>query len=64
MGDRTGTLSPRRTKHKLYQSPVCVEETGTCSFELGGRAFLILFFFIKMEIRQWWGDAECLKDLL
>nr|XP_060477314.1 dual specificity protein phosphatase CDC14A [Panthera onca] len=34
-----GTFSPVRTKHKLFQSPVCVEETGTCSFKLGDRLY-------------------------
>lgn len=33
-----GTFYPVRTKHKLIQNPVCVEETNRCS-ELGGRAF-------------------------
>ena len=32
-----GTSNPVKTKHKLMQNPVCVEETNRCS-ELGGRA--------------------------
>lgn len=40
-----GTFYPVRTKHKLIQNPVCVEETNRCS-ELGGRAFF--FFFLQI----------------
>lgn len=40
-----GTFYPVRTKHKLIQNPVCVEETSRCSSELGGRAFFFFFFF-------------------
>lgn len=40
-----GTFYPVRTKHKLIQNPVCVEETNRCS-ELGGRAF---FFFFSSD---------------
>lgn len=32
-----GTFYPVKTKHKLIQNPVCVEETNRCS-GLGGRA--------------------------
>lgn len=58
-----GTFYPVRTKHKLIQNPVCVEETNRCS-ELGGRAFfffLQILFLIKIEIPQWWG-GRWLKD--
>ncbi|XP_070448500.1 dual specificity protein phosphatase CDC14A isoform X5 [Equus przewalskii] len=34
-----GTFSSVRTKHKLYQSLECVEETSTCSSELGDRLY-------------------------
>lgn len=33
-----GSFHPVRTKHKLIQSPICVEETSRCSSELRGRA--------------------------
>lgn len=60
-----GTFYPVRTKHKLIQNPVCVEETSRCSSELGGRAFFFFFlqilFLIKIEIHQWW-DGRWLKD--
>lgn len=50
-----GTFSSVRTKHKLYQSLECVEETSTCSSELGGSASFLNLFFIEKEIHQWWG---------
>ncbi|XP_031313550.1 dual specificity protein phosphatase CDC14A isoform X1 [Camelus dromedarius] len=34
-----GTFYPVRTKHKLIQSPVCVEDTSRCSSELGDRLY-------------------------
>ncbi|XP_006169096.1 dual specificity protein phosphatase CDC14A isoform X4 [Tupaia chinensis] len=34
-----GTFSPVRTKHKLYQSVVRVEEISTCTSELGDRLY-------------------------
>ncbi|XP_047641137.1 dual specificity protein phosphatase CDC14A isoform X4 [Phacochoerus africanus] len=34
-----GTLYPTRTKHKLIQSPLCVEETSRCSSKLGDRLY-------------------------
>lgn len=45
LGNRMGTFSPVRTKHKLYQSPVCVEETSASSSELGGSASLLFSFY-------------------
>ena len=47
-----GTFYPVRTKHKLIQNPVCVEETSRCSSELGGRAFFFPADFISYKDRD------------
>lgn len=47
-----GTFYPVRTKHKLIQNPVCVEETSRCSSELVGRAFFSSADFISYKDRD------------